>query len=70
MTLPFEFSLSVWEVRLSSCHRLLFQLTSFSVLPPVRPFWRFLIREQLADWPIFPYDSQLEIMLPSQLAQL
>jgi hypothetical protein len=36
----------------------------------VRPFWRFLIREQLADWPIFPYDSQLEIMLPSQLAQL
>jgi hypothetical protein len=36
----------------------------------VRPFRRFLIREQLADWPIFTYDSQLEIVLPLQLVQL
>jgi hypothetical protein len=65
MTLPLGFSLSIWEVRLFSWHRLLFQLTGFTVLPPVRPFWRFFIHEQLADWPILPYDSQLEIVLPS-----
>jgi hypothetical protein len=36
----------------------------------VRPFWRFLIHEQLAEWPILPYDSRLEIVLPSRLVQL
>jgi hypothetical protein len=36
----------------------------------VRPFWRFSIHEQLADWLVFPYDFQFEIAPPSQLVQL